>query len=86
VSRTVFDISLALDGFVTAAPQTAAEPLGPGGEQRHGWLVDRDYLERAVADLGAVVAGRTTLPGRPSRTMTADDAFDRELTLLPLSS
>ena len=60
MSRTVFDISLSLDGFVTAAPQTAEEPLGPGGEQLHGWLVDRDYLERAVADLGAVVAGRTT--------------------------
>ncbi|NUO89401.1 MAG: dihydrofolate reductase [Dermatophilaceae bacterium] len=60
MSRVVFDISLSLDGFVTAAPQTAEEPLGPGGEQLHGWLVDRDYLERAIADLGAVVAGRTT--------------------------
>jgi len=60
MSRTVFDISLSLDGFVTAAPQTAEEPLGPGGMQLHDWLADRDYLERAVAGLGAVVAGRTT--------------------------
>ncbi|GAA2747848.1 dihydrofolate reductase family protein [Terrabacter aerolatus] len=60
MSTVVFDISLSLDGFVTAAPQTVEEPLGPGGEQLHGWLVDRDYLERAVSGLGAVVAGRTT--------------------------
>lgn len=60
MGRVVFDISLSLDGYVTAAPQTADAPLGPGGEQLHGWLVDRDYLERAIADLGAVVAGRTT--------------------------
>ena len=59
MSRFVFDISLSLDGFITAAPQTAEEPLGPGGEQLHGWLVDRDYLDRAVADLGAVITGRT---------------------------
>ena len=60
MSTVVFDISTSLDGYVTAAPQTAEEPLGPGGEQLHGWLVDRDYLDRAIAGLGAVVAGRTT--------------------------
>jgi dihydrofolate reductase len=26
----------------------------------HAWTVDREYLDRAVADLGAVIAGRTT--------------------------
>ena len=60
MSTVVFDISTSLDGYVTAAPQTAEEPLGPDGEQLHGWLVDHDYLERAIAGLGAVVAGRTT--------------------------
>ena len=60
MSTVVFDISLSLDGFVTAAPQTAEEPLGPGGTDLHAWTVDREYLDRAVADLGAVIAGRTT--------------------------
>jgi dihydrofolate reductase len=60
MGRVVLDISLSLDGFVTAAPQSADEPLGPGGEQLHAWLVDRDYLDRAIADLGAVITGRTT--------------------------
>jgi len=60
MSRVVFDISTSVDGFVTAAPQTPEEPLGPGGTDLHAWTVDREYLDRAVADLGAVVAGRTT--------------------------
>jgi dihydrofolate reductase len=60
MSTVVFDISMSLDGFVTAAPQTAEEPLGPGGMDLHAWTVDREYLDRAVADLGAVIAGRTT--------------------------
>lgn len=60
MSTVVFDISMSLDGFVTAAPQTAEEPLGPGGMDLHAWTIDREYLDRAVADLGAVIAGRTT--------------------------
>ena len=60
MSTVVFDISMSLDGFVTAAPQTAEEPLGTGGMDLHAWTVDREYLDRAVAGLGAVIAGRTT--------------------------
>lgn len=60
MSRVVFDISMSVDGFVTAAPQTAEDPLGPGGSDLHAWTIDGEYLDRAVAGLGAVVAGRTT--------------------------
>lgn len=60
MSAVVFDISMSVDGFVTAAPQTSDDPLGPGGTDLHAWTVDSDYLDRAIADLGAVVAGRTT--------------------------
>jgi dihydrofolate reductase len=60
MSRVVFDISMSLDGFVTASPQTPEEPLGVGGRALHAWTVDHEYLDRAIADLGAVVAGRTT--------------------------
>lgn len=59
MSTVVFDISLSLDGFITAAPRTPDAPLGPGGEQLHAWVSDTAYLERAVADLGAVITGRT---------------------------
>ena len=31
MSTVVFDTSMSLDGYMTAADQTAAEPLGTGG-------------------------------------------------------
>lgn len=58
-----FDISMSVDGYVTAAHQTRDEPLGRGGERLHEWLGDPDgraELERAAASLGAVVCGRRT--------------------------
>jgi dihydrofolate reductase len=58
-----FDISMSVDGYVTAANQTRDEPLGRGGERLHEWLGDPDghaELERAAAALGAVICGRRT--------------------------
>lgn len=65
MGRVVFDISMSLDGFMTAAGQTAEEPLGPGGQRLNEWAFgdddrNRDYLARQVAGLGAVITGRTT--------------------------
>lgn len=63
MSRVVFDISMSLDGFITASNQTLEEPLGEGGQQLHAWMEDdsgRRILEEASADLGAVIAGRKT--------------------------
>jgi dihydrofolate reductase len=65
MNTTVFDISISLDGFVTASDQTPEEPLGVGGEQLHEWAfgadeTNRRYFERAGADLGAVICGRRT--------------------------
>lgn len=57
----VFDISMSLDGYVTAPGQTRAEPLGRGGERLHAWLGSaegRHLLAEAAADLGAVICGR----------------------------
>ena len=52
MNRIVFDISMSLDGFITAANQTAEEPVGAGGERLHEWAFGRDetnreYLESA---------------------------------------
>jgi dihydrofolate reductase len=60
VSTVVFDTSMSLDGYMTAAGRTAEEPMGPGGLRLVAWASDTDYLERQVATLGAVIAGRTT--------------------------
>ncbi len=65
MGRVVFDISMSLDGFMTAAGQTAEEPLGPGGQRLNEWAFggdprNSDYLAEQVAGLGAVITGRTT--------------------------
>lgn len=64
MSKTVFDISISLDGYITAADRTPEQPLGRDGEQLHQWLFgdDKDSLEffaRVSKDNGAVITGRT---------------------------
>ena len=63
--QVIFDMSMSLDGFVTASQQTAEEPLGKGGERLHEWAMSddparREQLDQAFARLGAFVAGRRT--------------------------
>jgi len=65
MGRVVFDISMSLDGFVTAAGRTPEQPTGPGGERLTEWAFGEDernraYLSDAIAQLGAVIAGRET--------------------------
>jgi dihydrofolate reductase len=66
MGKTIFDISMSLDGFITASQQTPEEPLGEGGEQHlHDWAFNADeanrrFLEQAVDDLGAYICGRRT--------------------------
>jgi len=65
MGRVTFDISMSLDGFITAADQTAEEPLGHGGERLHEWAMSsdergRELLEAAVERLGAAICGRRT--------------------------
>ena len=65
MSRVIFDISMSVDGFVTAARQTPEEPLGEGGPRLVEWAFegderDRKIIEDGIAGLGAVIAGRRT--------------------------
>jgi dihydrofolate reductase len=66
MSKVIFDISMSLDGFVTAANVRPEAPLGDGGERLHDWVSAEggsEYLERTVSGLGAVIAGRRTYDG-----------------------
>ena len=61
--KVTFDISMSLDGFITAANQTRDEPLGHGGERLHDWAFgkdprDREVLTGGVGSIGAVITGR----------------------------
>jgi hypothetical protein len=33
----IIDISMSLDGYITASNQTADEPMGEGGERLYEW-------------------------------------------------
>jgi dihydrofolate reductase len=65
MGKVIFDISMSLDGYMTASLRTAEEPLGGGGERLHEWAFGEDETNRrlkegAVGKLGAVICGRTT--------------------------
>jgi dihydrofolate reductase len=61
----IFDMSMSLDGFVTAKDQTAEEPLGKGGERLHEWAfaddpASRELIERSFGAIGSFICGRRT--------------------------
>jgi dihydrofolate reductase len=65
MGTTVFDISMSLDGYITASNQTTDEPMGAGGASLHEWAFGSDeqnrrLFEQAAASLGAVICGRRT--------------------------
>ena len=65
MTKVIFDISMSLDGFVTASNVRPEEPLGDGGRRLHEWAFgederNRELLEEAVNFVGAILAGRRT--------------------------
>src|SRR6266487_7060319 len=62
---TVFEISMSLDSYVTAAGVRPEEPMGDGGQQLHEWAFGadergREVLAESVGNVGASIAGRRT--------------------------
>lgn len=65
MGKVVFDISMSLDGFVTASGRSPEEPMGDGGQKLVEWAFgederNREFLERSISELGASIAGRET--------------------------
>lgn len=65
MTKVIADISMSLDGYVTAPGVDLAHGLGVGGEPIHAWVleqprspVDDAVLARTYAETGAVVLGR----------------------------
>ncbi|MFF8382738.1 dihydrofolate reductase family protein [Streptomyces kanasensis] len=63
MTRTIADISVSLDGFVTGPDPGPDNGLGTGGEALHTWAFsddpdDRRVLREGTARSGAVVLGR----------------------------
>jgi dihydrofolate reductase len=74
MSKVVLDMSMSVDGFITAPDDGAGQGLGVGGERLHAWLADggvdpssyrpADEAGATVFDemlaTGAVITGRRT--------------------------
>jgi dihydrofolate reductase len=65
MTKVIFDMSMSLDGFVTAANVRPEEPLGDGGQRLHEWAFgdderNRELLAEAMNFVGTVIAGRRT--------------------------
>lgn len=63
MTKVAFNISISLDGFITAGNQTREEPLGKNGEFLHGWFFNGGaegdaYVQRLTSNVGAVICGR----------------------------
>jgi len=65
MTTVVFDVSTSLDGYITAAHQTEAEPMGKDGLILHDWGFGDDPVGKelgvaAQSGYHAVIVGRTT--------------------------
>jgi dihydrofolate reductase len=65
MTNVIFDISMSLDGFVTASNVSPEEPMGDGGQRLHEWAFgederNRELLADATNFIGAIIAGRNT--------------------------
>jgi len=63
MAKIAFNISMSLDGFITAGNQTKEEPLGKNGEVLHEWFFNSGaegdaYVQRLTSNAGAVICGR----------------------------
>jgi len=65
MAKVVFDISMSLDGFMSASGIRPDEPMGEGGQRLVEWAFGedgrgREILSGSVGSAGAVIAGRRT--------------------------
>jgi hypothetical protein len=62
MTTVIFDISMSLDGFVTASGVRPEEPLGDGGQRLHRWRASGGALPRdPVVSFEAADGGRTKM-------------------------
>jgi hypothetical protein len=71
MGKVIFDISMSLDGFMTAANQRPEEPLGEGGERLHQWAFGDDPRDREVLAAGAGGLGAGDLRAPHLRRLAA---------------
>lgn len=66
MAKVIFDMSMSLDGYMTASGARPEEPMGDGGQQLHSWAVGASdtrsahVLAEMIRTVGAGIAGRRT--------------------------
>src|SRR6266540_228847 len=66
MTKVIFDVSMSLDGYMTASGVRPEEPMGDGGQQLHEWAFDAGdersakVLAEMSSSVGAGIAGRRT--------------------------
>jgi hypothetical protein len=58
MGKVIFDISLSLDGFMTAANQRPEEPMGDGGLRLVEWAFGDDERDAQSSPMGSPASGR----------------------------
>ena len=48
MTKVIFDISMSLDGFVTASNVRPEQPMGDGGQRLHEWVTGGDERNREL--------------------------------------
>jgi dihydrofolate reductase len=59
MSKVKVTITMSLDGFVAGPNQSEADPLGIGGEQLHGWLLELEAFQKRHGVEGGEVNAST---------------------------
>jgi hypothetical protein len=65
MGKVIYDLSMSLDGFITAANVRPEAGLGDGGEKLHEWAFKstdprNQEIVTGAANTGATIAGRVT--------------------------
>ncbi|AYY12180.1 dihydrofolate reductase [Actinobacteria bacterium YIM 96077] len=66
MSKVIVDISMSLDGYMSASQVSPDEPMGEDGQRLHAWAFngndERNFeaLANAVGGVGAIITGRRT--------------------------
>ncbi|MET3565519.1 dihydrofolate reductase [Leifsonia sp. 563] len=66
MGRTICDMSVSLDGYVTGPNDSRENPFGDGADGLHAWLrptasdEDRAVLQSVIGSVGAIIMGRTS--------------------------
>ena len=66
MTKVIYDMSMSLDGFITASGRRPEEPMGDGGLKLVEWAFEgedernREVIERSISEAGAAIVGRRT--------------------------